>query len=68
MLHNSVDHQITEEAVVQKEGARPRADLICNDCNVTMVFINQKNQTLRKNVAELIVTAFERQIGVRDTV
>ena len=68
MLHNSVDHQITEEAVVQKEGARPQTDLICNDCNVTMVFSDQKSQTLRKNVAELIVTAFERQIGVRETV
>lgn len=66
MLHNRVDPQVAKGSDIQKEEAKSRTDLICNNCNVSMFFSEQKSLTLRKHVAELIVTAFERQIGVRE--
>ena len=55
------DERQTSEAI-------PEVHLVCNNCDVTMVFCDPKNQRIRNQVADLLVTAFERQIGVREAV
>lgn len=52
----------------KKQGDKAGTELVCNDCKVTLFFSEQNSQSIRKQVADLLVTAFERQIGVRETV
>lgn len=68
MLRSSIDPQFTEAADTQQQDKMCRVKRVCNGCNVTMVFDDHKDYETRKYVAELLVTAFERQIGVKETV
>ena len=68
MLHNSIDPQFTEATDVQRQDKKRSVKRVCNGCNVTMFFDDHKDYETRKYVAELLVTAFERQIGVKETV
>ncbi len=67
MLNNTADLDV-KNSIPQRQEERAKTELLCNNCNVTMIFGAQPSKTLRKNVAELLVTAFERQIGVREKV
>lgn len=63
MLRNRYsDAEENKEKPVAGSGKK----LVCNNCDVTLVFTEQPSGAIRKQVAELIVTAFERQIGVRE--
>ena len=58
----------TEAAKAKQQENHSEVKVICNGCNVAMVFNDQDSHSIRKQVADLLVTAFERQIGVREAV